>query len=255
MQKSATTLYLQCTPLLDFDTLAIQHLIHQRAWRNLPSVSDQIAGVYHFVKDEILYASRPDAQLPASTVLKQGSAGNLGKTILLMALLRSLAIPCSLQADMVDKVVHRGLLGPLAFNLSPATLYHNEVQLLYNNRWLSVEGYTVDHSYLSKLQAMFPNYSGSFYGYGIAVLNFRNPQTKWEEASTSIQGKAVVRQLGMFNDPDAFYEAYSQALMRTQSLFYRKLLMPSLNKRIAALRGTGGCLEQRLKRVSDLKRG
>jgi len=229
MQKSATTLYLQCTPLLDFDTLAIQHLIHQRAWRNLPSVSDQIAGVYHFVKDEILYASCPDAQLPASTVLKQGSAGNLGKTILLMALLRSLAIPCSLQADMVDKVVHRGLLGPLAFNLSPATLYHNEVQLLYNNRWLSVEGYT--------------------------VLNFRNPQTKWEEASTSIQGKAIVRQLGMFNDPDAFYEAYPQALMRTQSLFYRKLLMPSLNKRIAALRGTGGCLEQRLKRVSDLKRG
>ncbi len=89
MQKSDTTGYLQCTPLLDFDTLAIQHLIHQRGWRNLPSVSDQIAGVYHFVKDEILYASCPDSQVPASTVLNQGSAGNLGKTMLLMALLPS----------------------------------------------------------------------------------------------------------------------------------------------------------------------
>lgn len=259
MQPRDTASYLQPTTLLDFDGIVVQHLLHQRGWRNLPSLSDQIAAAYHFVKDEILYGFSPDFQAPASKVLKQGMGSNLDKTILLMALLRALDIPCRLQADMVDKVVHRGLLGPLAYKLCPSELYHNAIELFYNNRWITAEGYTVDHAYLSELQAQFPDYSGSFYGYGIAVLNFRNPDTRWDEGETSIQGKAVVRPLGLYNDPDAFHAAYPEAQTRTQSLRYKKLVRPRLNKRIAALRGNrtplaSGFVEPRFQELSDLKR-
>lgn len=259
MQPSDTTSFLHHTTLLDYESIVIQHLIHQRGWKNLSSASEKIAAAYHFVKDEILFGFSPSFQGPASKVLKQGVGSNLDKTILVMALLRALDIPCRLQADMVDKVVHRGLLDWLSYKLCPSELYHNAVQLLYNNRWLTVEGYGIDGAYLSELQAQFPDYSGSFYGYGIAVLNFRNPDTRWDEGETSIQGKAVVRELGPYNDPDAFYAAHPEAQQRTQSLCYKKLIRLRLNKRIAALRGNrtplaSGFVEPRLQELSDLKR-
>lgn len=254
MEALNSEAYLQRTTLLDFDSLAVQRLIGQRGWRDLPSTSDRIAAAYHFVKDEILYGYTPNFQIPASKVLKQGIGSSLAKTTLLLALLRALEIPCRLQADMVDKVVHRGLLGPLAFKLCPSDLFHTAVQLLYNNRWITVEGYVIDQAYVSQLQAMFPDYSGSFYGYGIAVLNFRNPDTRWEERPTSIQAKAVVNELGLFNDSDSFFKAYPEAQQRTRSFFYTKLFMPRLNKRIAAIRGTGDSVESRIRNVSALKR-
>lgn len=224
------------TPLLDYESQPLQDLIQQRHWNDLPSVYDQIAAVHAFVKDEILYGFPSEFQRPASKVLQQGIGSNLDKTILLMALFRALGIPCRMHASIIDKVIHRGLLGWLSFKLCPSGLFHGAVELLYQNKSIELEGYSVDQAYLSKLQAMFPDYCGSFYGYGIAVLNFRNPPTRWEGFSTSIQDKAVIEELGPFDDPDSFFTAYPEAQKRTQNTSYKKLIRPRLNKAIAGIR-------------------
>lgn len=259
MQTIHSAHYLQPTALLDFDNIAIRHLLHQRGWANLESVYDRVEAVYQYVKDEVLYGYCPDFQIPASKVLKQGMGSNLDKTILLMALLRALGIPCRVQADVIDKVIHRGLLGWLAYKLCPPDIYHTAIQMFYNGRWLTIEGYAVDRFYLGELQAMFPDYSGSFYGYGIAVLNFRNPPTRWEGGQTSIQVKAFVCELGLFDDPDTLFQAHPEIHKRSRTRLYQRVLRPRLNKRIAALRGNrtplaSGFVEPRFQELSDLKR-
>lgn len=260
MQTIHSAHYLQPTALLDFDNIAIRHLLHQRGWANLESVYDRVEAVYQYVKDEVLYGYCPDFQIPASKVLKQGMGSNLDKTILLMALLRALGIPCRVQADLIDKVIHRGLLGWLAYKLCPPDIYHTAIQMFYNGRWLTIEGYAVDRFYLGELQAMFPDYSGSFYGYGIAVLNFRNPPTRWEGGQTSIQAKAFVCELGLFDDPDTLFQAHPEIHKRSRTRLYQRVLRPRLNKHIAGIRGKHmpymqKSFEQGFIEESALKRG
>ena len=55
MQTIHSAHYLQPTALLDFDNIAIRHLLHQRGWANLESVYDRVEAVYQYVKDEVLY--------------------------------------------------------------------------------------------------------------------------------------------------------------------------------------------------------
>ena len=228
--------YLRPTLLLDYDSPAIQALVQQKGWKNLGSKSTQIDAVYTFVRDEIPFGYSQAFAISGSEVLNLGLGNCLTKTILLMTLLRAVGVPCRMKASMVDKVLHRGLLGSFNYRLSPDNLYHGWVNILYNGKWIEIGGHIVDRPYLLKLQAKFPDYMGSFYGYGIAVLNFRNPPIRWEEGDTFIQSKAHTGTLGTYDDPDSFFQAYPEAQERTQNLCYQKILRPALNKSIVKLR-------------------
>ncbi|MGE4585276.1 MAG: transglutaminase-like domain-containing protein [Sphaerochaeta sp.] len=236
MESLDVTPYLQPTTLLDFDATDIQFLVRSRNWRRLQSTSAQVNAIFCYVRDEIAFGYAKQFALHASEILVLGYGNCITKTTLLMALLRAVGIPCRLKAGMVSKVLHRGLLHGLSYRLSFDTLYHSWVEVWYKNNWVEIGGHIIDRPYLEKLQAKFPDYMGSFYGYGIAVLNFRNPPITWEEDDTFIQSKAIAESLGTFNDPDAFFAAFPEAESRTHTLRYRKMLRPKLNASIAKLR-------------------
>lgn len=236
MESSDLSQYLQPTPLLDYQASPIQALMVEKGWESLSTKTAQIEAVYTYVRDEIAYGYTTRFQISATQVLASKQGNCITKTTLLMALLRSLGIPCRLKAGLVEKVIHRGLLHGMSYTLSPAELYHTWLEVRYNNRWVEIGGHIVDRPYLQKLQAKFPDFMGSFYGYGIAVLHFRNPPIQWEENDTFVQHKAIKNILGTYSDPDGFFKAYPQAEKYTSSIRYKTILRSTLNSAITTLR-------------------
>lgn len=236
MESSDLSQYLQPTPLLDYQASPIQTLVAAKGWESLSTKTAQIEAVYTYVRDEIAYGYTTRFQISATQVLASKQGNCITKTTLLMALLRSIGIPCRLKAGLVEKVIHRGLLHGMSYALSPAELYHTWLEVRYNNRWVEIGGHIVDRPYLQKLQAKFPDFMGSFYGYGIAVLHFRNPPIQWEENDTFVQHKAIKDMLGTYSDPDGFFKAYPKAEKYTSSIRYKTILRSTLNSAITTLR-------------------
>lgn len=235
-QPPLPSTYLQPTALLDYTDLKIQRQILSKSWHSLASDSQRIEAVYSFVRDTVLYGYSADFQLPASQVLSLGYGNCLTKTTLLLALLRAVGIPCRLRAGTVSRVLYRGLLPPIQYRLVDKTIYHSFGELYFDNRWIPIGGHIIDHIYLKKLQAKFPDHMGTFLGYGIAVVHFRNPPVTWEEDETAIQSKALRQDLGVFDDPDSFFKKYPKARNNSQKCIYKNIIMPSLNKAIIQLR-------------------
>ncbi|WP_320128754.1 transglutaminase-like domain-containing protein [uncultured Sphaerochaeta sp.] len=235
-QQQAT--YLDPTTLLDFESLPIQKLVHKREWLSITSKSELIEAVYNFVRDEIPYGFNNKLNLTASQILAEGYGQCITKTTLLMALFRAVSIPCRFHGFTIDKVVQRGILKGIGYKLTPGQIYHSWVEIQFNNSWIKLEGHIVDRPYLDKLRGMFPNYMGSFYAYGIAVLNFKNPPIHWMEEHTYIQKQAIERDLGIFDSPDSFFTKYPGATAREKSLVYRQFVQTSINKNIQKIRET-----------------
>jgi transglutaminase-like putative cysteine protease len=229
-------IYLQSSPLLDYESEAIVALVAQRGWAHISSITDRIEAIYTMVRDEIPYGYTAHFKIPGSEVLTLGMGNCLTKTTLLMTLLRAAGVPCRMEAATVGRILHRGLLKGVAIKLSPRSLFHSWVSVYYRDRWVELGGHIVDRPYLLKLQARYPDYMGSFYGYGIATLNFRNPPIKWEGEETSIQDKAIRGELGSFPGPDSFFAAHPEAERRTWTLGYKLVLRPTLNKSIRRVR-------------------
>ncbi|NCC65462.1 MAG: transglutaminase domain-containing protein [Spirochaetia bacterium] len=229
-------MYLQPTKLLDYKDLRIQRLILSKGWNTLISDSAKIEAVYNYVRDRILFGYSPTFDLKASEVLSLGYGHCLTKTTLLMALLRALGIPCRLRAGTISRVIFRGLLPAIEYRLMDKTVHHSYVELYFDNRWIATAGHIIDRSYLSKLQAKFPDHMGTFLGYGIAVIHFRNPPINWDEDETSIQSKALHHDLGAFNDPDSFFKTYPKSITDNQRFVFQKFILPSLNEAIIDLR-------------------
>lgn len=236
METKELEIYTQASGLLDYESDAIVALVEQRGWRQIASMTERIEAIYTMVRDEIAYGYTAHFQIPGSEVLSLGMGNCLTKTTLLMTLLRAVGVPCRMEAAMVGRILHRGLLKGAVIHLSPKRLFHSWVSVYYRDKWVELGGHIVDRPYLAKLQARYPDYMGSFYGYGIATLNFRNPPIKWEGEETWIQGKAIKGVLGSFPDPDSFFAAHPEAERRTRTLSYKLVLRPKLNKNIRRVR-------------------
>ncbi|EPY2304813.1 hypothetical protein ACXATD_000431 [Clostridium sporogenes] len=50
---------------------------------------------------------------------------------------------------------------------------------------------------------------GSFCGYGVAVSDFKNLVIKWSINDTYIQKDGINQDLGIYDDPDSFFKAFS----------------------------------------------
>ena len=230
--------YLEPSHLLDYPHPAIKQLIVSKGWDTPKTKADLIGEVYTFVRDEIAYGYTRSFSIPASQILTSAYGNCITKSTLLMALLRAVGIPCRFHAMTIRKVIFRGLLPKLSYKLVIKHPYHAWIEIQYNNKWLAMEGHIVDRPYIAKLQAKFPDYMGSFYGYGIAVLNFRNPDNRWNEDSTYVQNQAIEEDLGIFDTPDDFFSQYPESIAYTQSLRYRAIIRGKLNKSIMAVRAS-----------------
>lgn len=224
------------TELLDFDSVEIRKLVEQCGWNQIKNTRARIEAVYLFVRDQIAYGYNEDFGIKASQVLQSGYGQSLTKTTLLMALLRAVGIPCRFHASTVDKIIQRGILKGTKYRLEPNHLYHGWTEISYNRQWVEIEGHIVDKPYIKKLQDLFPDYMGSFYAYGLAVLNFRNPPIAWEGNHTYVQSRAIEDDLGTFDAPDEFFAKFPEVEEYCRKLSYRKVIRPALNKNIKTIR-------------------
>jgi len=238
MQEHILVSYLEPTYLLDYTHPAIEKLIKSKGWDTITKKSKVIGEVYTFVRDEIAYGYTKSFSLPASKILVKGYGNCITKSTLMMAILRAVGVPCRFHAMTTSKVIFRGLLPGLSYKMATKHPYHAWVEVEYDNKWVVMQGHLVDRPYMLKLQEKFPDYMGSFYGYGLAVLNFRNTDAKWNEKNNYIQNQAIEEDLGIFDTPDDFFSQSPAADDYTQSFYYRTLIRGRLNRSIIAVRNS-----------------
>lgn len=223
------------TPLLDFETPAIQRLVERRGWKALDTF-DRIGGAYAFVRDEILFGYNTADAIPASEVLKDGYGQCNTKATLLMALLRALGIRCRLHGFTIHKQLQRGIVPELVYRLAPDEILHSWVEVEYEGRWLNLEGFILDRPFLASLQAEFAGTTTNLCGYGVGTDCLPSPPVDWKGEDTYIQKTGIARDLGTFDAPDDFYARYRQDLGLLRELLYRHVIRHWMNHRVRNLR-------------------
>lgn len=229
-----TNRHLSPTPLLDFEDDAIQDLITDRGWIDLPQ-ADQIGAAYDFVRDEILFGYNSDDALPASKVLADGYGQCNTKGTLLMALLRALDVPCRFHGFTIDKQLQRGVVPELVYPIAPANIIHSWVEIHYEGQWLNLEGFILDMPVLAALQKAFPDRQ-SLCAFGAGTDRLQNPNVEWRGTSTYIQKTGINHDFGVFDDPDEFYANHRQ-LTGVKGLLYRLIIRHWMNLRVRKMRG------------------
>jgi len=228
--------YLEPSHLLDYTHPDIEKLITSKGWNTLKAKTDLIGNVYSFVRDEIAYGYTSSFSIPASQILHKGYGNCITKSTLLMALLRAVGIPCRFHAMMISKVIFRGLLPGLTYRIAARHPFRAWVELQDKGKWYASEGYVIDSPYMQRLQQKFPNQKASFYGYGIGVLDFKNPDNIWGDNHIFVPNKAIEKDLGSFDTPDAFFSEVPRAEGYAKDLRYKAIICDRLNKSIQTVR-------------------
>lgn len=228
--------YLKETPLLDLNSKSIQALINKRGWKSLDEVN-KVKSIYNFVKDEILFGYNVDDNIKASKVLKDGIGQCNTKGILFMALLRAVAIPCRIHGFNIDKILQKGAMTGIVYKLAPKEIFHSYVEVYVANNWYNIEGFILDKKYLSNLQKRFkPADDGSFIGYGVATKNFKNPPIEFNCCDTYIQKEGIVRDFGVYDDPDSLLNMHGQNMNFIKRCVYRFIGRHLMNKNVKKIR-------------------
>ena len=221
------------TPLLDFASPAIQSLIAERGWADLPE-KDRIGAVYDFVRNDILFGYNADDALPASRVLSDGYGQCNTKGTLLMALLRGVGIPCRFHGFTIDKSLQRGVVPELVYPIAPRNILHSWVEVLHDGEWIDLEGFILDAGILAALRNRFPG-RNSLCAYGAGTDRLQAPGVEWTGDSTYIQKTGINHDFGVFDAPDDFYADHRQ-LSGLRGFLYRAVVRHWMNRRVAAIR-------------------
>ena len=227
-------LWLARTPLLDFDHPSIQSLV--QAWRELPE-SERIGAAYRFVKDDLAFGYNASDDLSASAVLRDGYGQCNTKSAVLMALLRALGVPCRFRGFTIDKRLQRGAVTGWAYWLAPRRIIHSWVEVWTDERWVQLEGFILDGTYLAALQQRFAKHRGAFCGYGVATPNLQCPPVEWRGSDTYIQRDGINHDFGLFDSPDAFYALHGTNLTGVKRWIYQHHIRHQMNRNVARLRG------------------
>ena len=236
MNCSNFTNYLRETKILDYSSKQIQLLIEDRGWKNLPE-TERVKAIYNFVKDEILFGYNVDDGVKASRVLKDGYGQCNTKGTLFMAFLRASGIPCRIHGFMIDKILQKGAMTGLVYKSAPKEIFHSYVEVCVCGVWYNLEGFILDKKYLSALQKIFkPNNDGSFIGYGVATKNFINPPVEFNCCDTYIQKEGIVRDFGVYDDPDSLLREHGQTMNLLKKCVYRLIGRHLMNNNVKKIR-------------------
>ena len=227
--------YLAETPMLDYSAPTLQQLIHDRGWKALPPF-ECIQSIYNFVRDEILFGYNTDDSIPASRVLQDGYGQCNTKGTLLMALLRGCGIPCRIHGFNIDKRLQKGAMTGLVYRQAPAEIFHSWVEVELDQVWYNLEAFILDKAYLESLQSAFPKCEGAFCGYGAAVKDFRHPVIDFNRNDTYIQSEGIVRDFGVYDDPDSLLKEHHQPMSPVKAFVYRHLGRHLMNHNVKKIR-------------------
>ena len=236
MNSSNFSDYLKETKILDYSSKSLRLLIENRGWKFLKE-EERAKAVYNFVKDEILFGYNVDDNIKASRVLKDGYGQCNTKGTLFMALLRALGIPCRIHGFTIDKILQKGAMTGLVYKSAPDEIFHGYVEAYVCGAWYNLEGFILDKKYLSALQKTFkPNNDGSFIGYGVATKNFSNPPVEFNCCDTYIQKEGIVRDFGVYDDPDSLLREHGQTMNLLKRCVYRLIGRHLMNNNVKEIR-------------------
>ncbi|MDR1704043.1 MAG: transglutaminase family protein [Clostridiales bacterium] len=221
--------YLRETAMLNYSHERVKAAASR--WSGLP-LEEALAGAYYFVRDKIVFGFNPSLSLLASEVLEWGCGQSVTKAALLMALLRSLGIPCRYRCLGVSKSLYSGIASGLVYAAMPERLPHAWAEVFYKGRWLSLEGAVVDLTYITRLQSRFSGHDGRYIGHCVAPDYLQNPRIEWRGAHTYIQSNAVIDEIGVFPSPDDAPEDFFKAGGRLWALFYRLYARGRMNDKL-----------------------
>ena len=228
--------YLQETALLNFHHPEIQRLIISRQWQDLDA-QKQILAIYNFVRDDIQFGFNAEDTTAASEVLSDGYGQCNTKSILFMALLRAVDIPCRLHGFTINKALQSGIMNGDLYQMMPEEISHTWTEVYLANRWYCMEGLILDIPYLSKLQQKFSDIKGQFSGYAVATTDLQNPSVYWlGNNDTYIQKEGIVQDFGIFESPDIFFSQYPQKMDRKNKKLFSELYRHEINKHISDIR-------------------
>ncbi|MCA3238139.1 MAG: transglutaminase domain-containing protein [Curvibacter sp.] len=229
---------LQPTRMLDFQADNIRALVDRRGWRQQSRQEDAAHAVYEFCREEILFGYNSDADdMPASRVLAEGVGHCNTKATLLMALLRSVGIPCRLHAFTIHKNLQRGALTPFVYFMAPREIIHTWAEARLGNQWVALEGLILDSGYLEAVQHRFTHCTHPFLGYAVATADLQRPRVEWTGGDTFIQHDGIARELGIYKSPDEFYAKQGTNLRGIKGWLYRNYFYKRLNENISNIRG------------------
>ena len=227
--------YLDKTELLDYDDDMIKRLIKDRGWSTLDTYH-KIGAVYDFVQNEILFGYNETDAMQASRILADGFGQCNTKAILLMALLRGVEVPCRLHGSTIDKKLQQGLMPSMIYKNAPDSIVHTWVEVEYKDNWIALEGVILDLRYLKNLQKKNSQIQGLFCGWGVADLNFQNPDVEWKGTHTYIQKEGINHDYGVFKSPDAFFRKHPQQMNGVQRMMYEKIGRQMMNQNVRKIR-------------------
>lgn len=227
--------YLNETHLLDFSHLSLVDLVKSRGWADLPEY-ERIGSIYEFVQNEIVFGYNEADDIPASQVYSDGYGQCNTKGTLLMALLRKCGIPCRFHAFTIDKKLQKGTISGLAYSIAPRRIIHSWVEVWFEEKWVSLEGFILDRPYLQSVQRKFSAIEGSFCGFAVATPNLKNPPIKWEGTDTYIQKDCINHDYGVFDDPDAFYKGHGANLSGIKRFMFRHIIRKWINNSVSRIR-------------------
>ena len=224
------------TRMLDYDAGSIKSLIENRKWKELDEYK-RIGAIYDFVRNEILFGYNRSDTLTAEEILADGYGQCNTKATLLMTLFRATGISCRLHGSEVSKAFQRGATSGIISILAPATIVHTWVEVLYNDKWIALEGVITDEAYLKSVKEKYSDINGPFARYAISVPDLKNLDLDWNGSDTFVQNESVVKDYGVFDDPDSFFEKHPQTWSKPKNFVYVHFGRKLMNRNVAKIRG------------------
>ena len=239
-QETTMHKHLEETALLDASHPDLATLVHERGWKDLRPY-DAIGAIYEFVQNDIRFGYNASDDLPASAVLADGYGQCNTKGTLLMALLRSVGIPCRFHGFTIDKKLQRGAVTGVAYHLAPKNIIHSWVEVFYDRKWVNLEGFILDAGFLDGVRCLFPDAEGEFCAYAIGTPDIQNPPVEWKGTDTYIQKTGINHDYGIFDSPDAFYAKHGSNLSGLRRLLYAHVVRHLMNANVDRIRRRSLC--------------
>jgi len=228
--------YLGKSELCDMEARSLRIVVRSLV-KDVTLPLDALRIVYNFVRDNIVYSIPSKIDYKASDVLGVGGSDSVGKTILLATMLKLVSIPIRFHVGMANSDYLNGLqIGPLQYFI-PRLLLHLWVEAWNGDRFVTLEGVTVDRHYIRKVASVI-NTDEPSYGLGLAdprPIGVMANQLDWDgKTDTYCQRASVVSDLGDHSQIEIVVKANEGKGLG--NLIYRKITTPSITRQIARLR-------------------
>ena len=229
--------YLKETKMLNFNSAKISDLVREKGWLELDEFH-KIKNIYEFVQNDILFGYNSTDILSAVEVLQDGFGQCNTNATLLMALLRSVNIPCRLHAFNVSKDFQKGALPQIIYLLAPKYILHTWVEVFFNDKWIALEGVIIDKNYLYTVQQKYTEYKGIFKKFAIATKDVETVNIDWTGNDVFIQKEAVVDDYGIFSSPDILFSKHTQNMSKIKLYLYSHIGTKMMTKRVFKIRNS-----------------